>query len=107
MMKIAKAHFDHLPVWIEGNAYLGGAQRFCKEKNYLMDEKTEVYVNVREEGEKVYLDTNLADARKRAQDELYYIQRDKRKDSVEIRQYEADIEDDNCTCFDYNLIPIN
>ena len=27
-----------------------------------MDEKTEVYVNVREEGEKVYLDTNLADA---------------------------------------------
>lgn len=51
--------------------------------------------------------TNLADARKRAQDELYYIQRDKRKDSVELRQYEADIEDDNCTCFDYNLIPIN
>lgn len=50
--------------------------------------------------------TNLADAKKRAQDELYYIQRDKRKDSVELRQYEADIEDDNCTCFDYNLIPI-
>lgn len=50
--------------------------------------------------------TNLADARKRAQDELYYIQRDRRKDSVEIRQYEADIEDDDCTCFDYNLIPI-
>ena len=50
--------------------------------------------------------TNLTDARKRAQDELYYIQRDKRKDSVEIRQYEADIENDDCTCFDYNLIPI-
>ena len=62
MMKIAKAHFDHLPVWIEGNAYLGGAQRFCKEKNFLMDSKTEIYVNVREEGDKVYLDTNLADA---------------------------------------------
>ena len=27
-----------------------------------MDEKTDVYVNVREEGDKVYLDTNLADA---------------------------------------------
>ena len=51
--------------------------------------------------------TNLADARKRAQDELYYIQRDKRKDSVELRQYTHDIEDDNCTCFDYDLIPIN
>ena len=62
MMKIAKAHFDKLPVWIEGNAYLGGAQRFCKEKNFLMDSKSEVYVNVREEGDKVYLDTNLANA---------------------------------------------
>lgn len=51
--------------------------------------------------------TNLADAKKRAQDELYYIQRDKREDSVEIRQYEADIENDDCTCFDYDLIPIN
>lgn len=27
-----------------------------------MDSKSEVYVNVREEGDKVYLDTNLADA---------------------------------------------
>ena len=62
MMKIAEAHFGKLPVWIDGNAYLGGALRFCKEKNYLMDDKTDVYVNVREEGDNIYLDTNLADA---------------------------------------------
>ena len=62
MMKIASAHFDKLPVWIEGNAYLGGALHFCKEENYLFDDKTDVYVNIREEGDDVYLDTNLADA---------------------------------------------
>ena len=61
MMKIAKAHFDHLPVWINGNAYLGGALHFCKEKDYLFDDKSEVYVNVKEDGDKVYLETNLAD----------------------------------------------
>ena len=53
MMKIAKAHFDHLPVWINGNAYLGGALHFCKEKDYLFDDKSEVYVNVKEDGDKV------------------------------------------------------
>lgn len=62
MMKIAKAHFDKLPVWIEGNAYLGGALHFCQEKNFLFDDKTEIRVDVREEDGKVYLDTNLADA---------------------------------------------
>ena len=62
MMKIAKAHFDKLPVWIEGNAYLGGALHYAKEENYLFDTKTSVYVNIREEDDKVYLDTNLADA---------------------------------------------
>ena len=61
MMKIAQAHFDKLPVWIEGNAYLGGALRFCKETNYLMDDTSKVYVDVKEDGDKVYLDTNLAD----------------------------------------------
>ena len=61
MMKIARAHFDKLPVWIEGNAYLGGALRFCKEQNYLFDDKSEVYVNIHEEEDKVSLDTNLAE----------------------------------------------
>ena len=61
MMKIAKAHFDHLPVWIDGNAYLGGALRYCKEENYMVDDTSKVYVNVKEEGDKVYLETNLKD----------------------------------------------
>lgn len=60
MMKLFKGHESHLPVWIDGNAYFGGAQRFAKEKNYLLDEKSEVYANIREEGDKAYLDTNIA-----------------------------------------------
>lgn len=39
-----------------------------------------------------------------AQDEEYYITRDKRKDSVEIRVYAEDIEDEDCECFDYDTI---
>ena len=61
MMKIASAHFDHLPVWIDGNAYLGGALRYCKEENFMVDDTSKVYVNVKEDGDKVYLETNLKD----------------------------------------------
>lgn len=41
---------------------------------------------------------------KRAQDERYYIERDKRTDYVEIRMYTDDIESDDCECFDYNTL---
>lgn len=42
---------------------------------------------------------------KRARDEQYYIDRDKRKnESVEIRSYVDDIEKDDCDCFDYDLV---
>lgn len=41
----------------------------------------------------------------RAKDEQYYIERDKIKGGwVEIRVYREDIEDDDCTCFDYDLV---
>lgn len=40
----------------------------------------------------------------RAQDEAYYIERDRRKDTVEIRVYAEDVEDEDCDCFDYNTI---
>ena len=48
--------------------------------------------------------TDKDEAIARAKDERYYIERDKRKDKVEIRVYENDIEADDCECFDYNLI---
>lgn len=49
--------------------------------------------------------TSEAEAVERAQDEQYYIERDNRKgDRVEIRVYREDIEDEDCECFDYDLV---
>lgn len=46
-----------------------------------------------------------AEAIKRAQDEQYYIERDKKKEEfVEIRMYREDIEDEDCDCFDYDTL---
>ena len=53
----------------------------------------------------VLVTSSEAEAINRAQDERYYIDRDKRKgDSVEIRVYREDIEDEDCECFDYDLV---
>ena len=38
MKGLGKAHFGHLPVWIDGNAYFNGANVFAKEKkNFIND----------------------------------------------------------------------
>lgn len=48
---------------------------------------------------------DIEKAKERARDEMYYITRDKREgDTVEIRDYLEDIENDSCECFDYNTI---
>lgn len=48
---------------------------------------------------------NKQEAIKRAKDERYYIERDKINGGwVEIRVYREDIEDEDCECFDYDLV---
>lgn len=55
--------------------------------------------------ETVILKTDSKDeAIVRAKDEKHYIERDHRKDSVEIRVYADDIENDDCVNFDYDTI---
>lgn len=50
---------------------------------------------------------NKAEAIRRAQDEAYYIERDKRpRDVVEVRLYLEDIEDPECDCFDYDTVDL-
>lgn len=63
-------------------------------------------VNEKNCDENVVLVTHDIDqAKERAVDEQHYITRDKRKNErVEIRLYVEDIDNENCTCFDYNLI---
>lgn len=41
---------------------------------------------------------------KEARDEQYIEARDNNGNTIEIRVYDEDIEDEDCTCFDYNTI---
>jgi hypothetical protein len=43
---LASAHFDHLPVWVAGNAYFNGANVCKHEKEKLVDKKNKVSVSV-------------------------------------------------------------
>lgn len=63
MKGLEPAHFGHLPVWSEGNVYLGGAKAWKKEVNGLVIDNTreDVKVEVVEKDGKYYLDTNVYD----------------------------------------------
>lgn len=59
MMKHAPAHFSHLPVWIDGNAYFEGAKGSKHEKNSFTDNSGKVYVDVCEKDGSYFIDTNI------------------------------------------------
>ncbi len=63
MSALESAHFGHLPVWSEGNLYLGGAQAWKKEVNGLTVETKpeDIKVELVEEDGKYYLNTNVYD----------------------------------------------
>ncbi|WP_026504338.1 right-handed parallel beta-helix repeat-containing protein [Butyrivibrio sp. NC3005] len=63
MGKLAEAHFGHLPVWIDGNAYFNKATRYGKEEHFLEGAK-EVYADVILEGNSWKLKSNIGDALK-------------------------------------------
>ena len=56
---LAKAHFGHLPVWVDGNAYFNGATVYHKEKHFLQGPKDGVEVILTEKDGKPALKTNL------------------------------------------------
>ena len=60
MGKVEPYHFGHLPVWSEGNVYLGGARAWKKEAHCLkLSEEEPVRVELKEEDGKIFLDTNI------------------------------------------------
>ncbi|MCR5311692.1 MAG: right-handed parallel beta-helix repeat-containing protein [Lachnospiraceae bacterium] len=61
MGKLAKAQFDHLPVWAAGNVYLNGAKPWKKEKNKLNVKTAKVEVSLTEKNGQVFLKTNIFD----------------------------------------------
>ena len=60
MMELDAAHFGHLPIWSEGNVYLGGAKPFKKEKDAIVID-TPVSVELDEENGSPVLKTNVFD----------------------------------------------
>ncbi|MBO5241498.1 MAG: right-handed parallel beta-helix repeat-containing protein [Lachnospiraceae bacterium] len=61
MKGLEPAHFGHLPVWSEGNVYLGGAKAWSKEVNGLeiAGDRSDVKVELIEKDGQYYLDTNV------------------------------------------------
>ncbi|MCR5675880.1 MAG: right-handed parallel beta-helix repeat-containing protein [Lachnospiraceae bacterium] len=59
MGKLASAHFGHLPVWVGGNAYFGGATVSKHEKDGFVGKKTGVKVALIEKKGRYTLKTNL------------------------------------------------
>ena len=56
---LAKYHFGHLPVWIDGNAYFNGASVYAKEEHKLVNTRAKVKVEVVEKDGKFGIKTNL------------------------------------------------
>ena len=61
MKKLEPVHFGHLPVWSEGNVYLGGAKAWKHEKDGLVtaEDRNAVKVELVEKDGRYYLDTNI------------------------------------------------
>ena len=59
MGALASAHFGHLPVWVEGNAYFAGATVYKKEKHNLVDKKTKPEIELVHKKDGWYLKTDL------------------------------------------------
>ena len=59
MKKLEPAHFQHLPVWSEGNAYFNGARAWEKETGAIADDEHEVFVELSIQDGKPVLSTNL------------------------------------------------
>ena len=59
MAKLAPAHEGRLPVWVEGNAYLGGAKACKNEINGLVNGEQPVQVEVELENGRPVLSTNV------------------------------------------------
>ena len=82
------------------DALRGGRETTMKNAYYVYSIDKEDY-NEWQEGKYDTLD----EARKAANDREYSRKQGKDKGSTEIRQYVNDIEDEDCTDFDYNTFP--
>ncbi|MBR2750907.1 MAG: right-handed parallel beta-helix repeat-containing protein [Clostridiales bacterium] len=57
--KIMEKHFQHLPVWINGNVYMNGAKAWKKEEKNLTVKRFKAVADVTEKNGKYILSTNI------------------------------------------------
>ncbi len=62
MGDLAEAHFGHLPVWVDGNVYLNGANIYKNEVHKLENKKFNPEILLTEKDGSYYLDSKLAKA---------------------------------------------
>ena len=72
MQALEPAHFGHLPVWSEGNAYLNGAKAWKNEADGLESNDGKVKVELVEKDGQYYLDTNVYDYLKDFRDRMVH-----------------------------------
>lgn len=58
MGKLAEAHFGHLPVWVDGNAYFMGAT-ICKHEKHKLQEDAKITIELMEKDGKTCFKTDL------------------------------------------------
>jgi hypothetical protein len=58
---LATAHFGHLPVWVDGNAYFNGCNLYDKEKNRLVNDSDKADISFKCDADKSVLETNVFD----------------------------------------------
>ena len=62
MRALEPVHFGHLPIWSEGNVYLNGAKPWKKEAaNLVVENTSDLKVELVEKDGEYYLDTNIYD----------------------------------------------
>ena len=61
MMQLMDYHFDHLPVWIDGNAYFDGAKEWNREQHKLVNDTDKITLELEEKDGKCTLKTNVYD----------------------------------------------
>ena len=59
MGALARVHFGHLPVWVDGNAYFNGATVCKHEKHKLSDKRSKISVTLEEKDGHYSLKTNV------------------------------------------------
>ncbi len=59
MFYLQDYHFQHLPIWSNGNAYFNGAKVWKHEKDYLLDENSPIEVKLVEKDGACMVETNV------------------------------------------------